>query len=443
MPSTNTDAGEPSSSSFTLPIRTAPSTHPASMPSERGKENENPSPVSPTASAYVPRFCDIGINLTDSVYTGLYNGTQRHPSDLHDVVRRARDVGCKKLIVTGSDLKHSERALDLCDEFPGTVYATIGVHPCNASSLTPSVLQKLEALADQGKYEHRVVAFGEIGLDYDRLELCPKHIQCLAFNNQLKIAVKLQLPLFLHCRAAHENFLECLSIYSRRLPKRGVVHSFTGTLEEMQELVAQGWHIGVNGCSMKTEENCAVVKAIPLERLHIETDGPWCEIRPSHASSAVLSKLRAELAPPPQAEAGNAARGNNGQGSNRGNRKSEEGEDPAMGWGGWKSVKKERWVEGATIKGRNEPCFIGRVAWAVAGIKGISVEEVCEAAWKNSVRMFGMGEELPREDRLDPDTEEDIEGMTEAEAKETLLKAQDWLLRECGGEAQSRWAEGM
>ncbi|EKD16516.1 deoxyribonuclease Tat-D [Drepanopeziza brunnea f. sp. 'multigermtubi' MB_m1] len=427
MSTTNTDAGEPSPSSFTLPICAAPSTstHPASLPTERGKENENPSPISPTASAYVPRFCDIGINLTDPVFIGLYNGTQRHPSDLHDVVRRARDVGCKKLIVTGSDLKHSERALDLCDEFRkfgsfnwgigdsqwessgstfkdekadwATVYATIGVHPCNASSLTPSVLQKLEALADQGKYEHRVVAFGEIGLDYDRLELCPKHIQCLAFNYQLKIAVKLQLPLFLHCRAAHEHFMECLSIYSRRLPKRGVVHSFTGTLEEMQELVAQGWHIGVNGCSMKTEENCAVVKAIPLERLHIETDGPWCEIRPN----------------------------------------------PAMGWGGWKSVKKERWVEGATIKGRNEPCFIGRVAWAVAGIKGISVEEVCEAAWKNSVRMFGMGEELPREDRLDPDTEEDIEGMTEAEEKETLLKAQDWLLRECGGEAQSRWAEGM
>lgn len=60
-----------------------------------------------------------------------------------------------------------------------------------------------------------------------------------------------------------------------KLPKRGLVHSFTGTLEEMSRLVAVGLDIGVNGCSMKTEENLEVVKAIPLDRIQIETDGPW------------------------------------------------------------------------------------------------------------------------------------------------------------------------
>lgn len=58
----------------------------------------------------------------------------------------------------------------------------------------------------------------------------------------------------------------------------------------------------------------------------------------------------------------------------------------------WKSVKKERWAEGPMIKGRNEPCMVGHVAWAIAGIKGVSVKEVAEAAWANSVRMFGLGE---------------------------------------------------
>jgi len=163
------------------------------------------------------------------------------------------------------------------------------------------------------------------------------------------------------------------------------VHSFTGTVEEMRELVERGWHIGVNGCSLKTEENCDVVREIPLHMLHLETDGPWCEIRPAHASSAILAKMRVELgfAPKPKGKPGN------GKGA-----KVEEEEDPSMGWGGWKSVKKEKWFEGAVVKGRNESCFIGRVAWAVAGIKGLTVQEVADAAWRNSVTMFGLGVDL-------------------------------------------------
>src|SRR5947207_2197442 len=74
-----------------------------------------------------------------------------------------------------------------------------------------------------------------------------------------------------------------------QLPKRGLVHSFTGSTEEMQRLIKLGLDIGVNGCSLKTEENLAVVKEIPLQRLQIETDGPWCEIRPSHASAKFLT----------------------------------------------------------------------------------------------------------------------------------------------------------
>lgn len=104
---------------------------------------------------------------------------------------------------------------------------------------------------------------------------------------------------------------------------------------------------------MKTQENIDVVKKVPLERIQLETDGPWCEMRPSHASAAFVKD---------------------------------------MGEISWKSVKKEKWVDGAMVKGRNEPCMIGRVAWAVAGIKGISVEELTEAAWKNTVKMFGLGE---------------------------------------------------
>lgn len=119
----------------------------------------------------------------------------------------------------------------------------------------------------------------------------------------------------------------------------------------MQELVEMGFDIGINGCSLKNEENIAVVRAVPMDRLQLETDGPWCEMRPSHASAGYVKD---------------------------------------MGDVQWKSVKKEKWVEGAMVKGRNEPCMIGRVAWAVAKIKGLTIEEVTETAWQNTVSMFKL-----------------------------------------------------
>lgn len=137
------------------------------------------------------------------------------------------------------------------------------------------MLEELRTLALQSKENGQAVAFGEIGLDYDRLFLSAKEPQLKYFEAQLDLAVEIQLPLFLHSRAASEDFEKLLGPRLAKLPKRGLVHSFTGTLEEMERMVALGLDIGVNGCSLKTEENLEVVKAIPLERLQIETDGPW------------------------------------------------------------------------------------------------------------------------------------------------------------------------
>lgn len=127
----------------------------------------------------------------------------------------------------------------------------------------------------QAKKAGHAVAFGEIGLDYDRLFLSPKEPQLKYFEAQLEIAVEIQLPLFLHSRAASEDFEKLLAPKLGKIPGRGLVHSFTGTMEEMQRMVALGLDIGVNGCSLKTEENLEVVKAMPLDRIQIETDGPW------------------------------------------------------------------------------------------------------------------------------------------------------------------------
>jgi TatD DNase family protein len=159
------------------------------------------------------------------------------------------------------------------------------------------------------------------------------------------------LPLFLHSRSAAADFEALLTPHLPLLPRGGLVHSFTGTIPEMQRLVALGLHIGLNGCSLKTPLSVDVVRELPLSHLQIETDGPWCEIRPSHAGWGYL------------------------------------GSAPGLP----KSVRKEKWIKGCMVKGRNEPCAIVQVAYAVAEIKGITVEEVCEAAWKNSVGMFGLG----------------------------------------------------
>lgn len=242
-----------------------------------------------------------------------------------------------------------------------TCFATIGVHPCstqdfdNYTAGPDKFLQVLKNLAFDAKASGHAVAFGEIGLDWDRLFLSPKETQLKYFEAQLDIAIELQLPLFLHMRNCNDEFLAILKPRLNKLPKRGLVHSFTGTSEEMKGMVELGFDIGINGCSMKTEENIAVVKEVPLERLQIETDGPWCEIRPSHASSKYLTDA-------PQVP---------------------------------KAVKKEKWQKGLMVKGRNEPATIPLVAHVIAKVKEVPTEEVCSAAWQNSIRMFGLGETVP------------------------------------------------
>ncbi|KAL8829004.1 MAG: hypothetical protein Q9170_006353 [Blastenia crenularia] len=301
----------------------------------------------------------VGINLTDSTYRGFYNHHSQpsHPTDIPHLLHRASSVGVQKYLITGSDLEQSVQAIELSKQYPGSCYATVGVHPCSAKKFERAngggeeMLGELREVAETGMRQGWVKAFGEIGLDFDRLMLSGREAQERWFGRQLEVAVELQLPLFLHSRAAHTAFLSMLKPHLSRLPRRGLVHSFTGTISEMCELIELGFHIGINGCSLKTEANLEVVKEVPLDRLQLETDGPWCEIRATHAGTKYLKEYK----------------------------------EP------FKKVKKEKWEEGAGVKGRNEPAEIVKVAWVVAGVKGVRVEEVVEAAWRNSVGMFELG----------------------------------------------------
>ncbi|KAK4120019.1 hypothetical protein N657DRAFT_649592 [Parathielavia appendiculata] len=418
------------------------------MTDSKSRLIDGASTVAPPLTTYTPRYIDIGINLADPIFRGRYHGKSRHPDDLKGVVGRAVDVGCTKLIVTGSSFKSSRDALKLAREFPGTVFSTAGIHPCSSSifsashhkhhdesqsegeeesehtpacdpdpsrpmpdgdGVDPARNDKIIAdLADfiaraRGSSSPELVAFGEFGLDYDRLHYCSKEVQLHSFSAQLALAASLspQLPLFLHSRAAHEDFVrllkEAFGPRLERLERGGVVHSFTGTVDEMRELMDLGLYIGVNGCSFKTAENCEVVRKIEMSRLMLETDGPWCEVRPSHegwkylveweAKAKAKAAVTSAAAAMAEERAGEPEKKKKQQQQQQGkNNQKKEPEVPER----YKTVKKEKWEEGAMIKGRNEPCTIERIAKIVAGIKGVSLEEVCEAAWANTVKVFGI-----------------------------------------------------
>ncbi|KAG5932265.1 hypothetical protein E4U53_001403 [Claviceps sorghi] len=393
---------------------------------------------------YTPRYVDIGINLSDPIFRGRYHGQQRHPDDLASVIDRARQVGCTKLIITGSSLESSREALQLSQEYPGTCYATAGIHPCSSAifgsqdintsaatehttpcdadptapmpeshlpdpqSSAAAIAHLRSLVAEAQSHSHPpglLVAMGEFGLDYDRLHYCNAVIQRHAFAAQLDLAASLQpqLPLFLHSRAAHADFVALLKNAFgdrlERLERGAVVHSFTGTLAELTELMDLGLYIGINGCSFKTVDNCQVVRAVRLDRIMIETDGPWCEVRPSHEGFKYLLPKEPEPVPNPEPEpepevAQNGAapedkkKKKNSTNKKKNNNQKKEPLIPDR----FKVVKKEKWEEGAMVKGRNEPCTIERVATIVAAIQGVSVEQVCEAAWRNSIHVFGLGE---------------------------------------------------
>lgn len=173
------------------------------------------------------------------------------------------------------------------------LFCTVGTHPTRCGEFLVSPDNYFSQLIQQIEdHKDKVIAIGEIGLDYDRIHFCEPDIQKKYFEKQLELAEKFDLPLFLHCRAAHDDFLQILENNKSKISRGGVVHTFDGTLEQAKKFIALGFHIGLNGCSLKTAENLEVVKALPNDKIMIETDAPWCEIRPSHASSKyVLTKF--------------------------------------------------------------------------------------------------------------------------------------------------------
>ena len=205
---------------------------------------------------------DIGANLTHNNFD----------DDRDQVIERAEKAGVTRIIVTGSDGESSQDALALARTRPGKLYATAGVHPHHASDYSSAVR---ETLADLTR-EDAVVAVGECGLDYFRNFSSPEE-QRSAFESQLELAVESGLPVFLHQRDAHEDFIDILKPLIGEI-SAGVAHCFTGERAALQECLSMGLYIGVTGwiCDERRGKTLKeIVADIPLDRLMIETDAPY------------------------------------------------------------------------------------------------------------------------------------------------------------------------
>lgn len=229
---------------------------------------------------------DIGVNLTHESF--------RH--DLPDVLHRAARAGVHRMIVTGTSVQATRDALALHAAHPDRLFATAGLHPHHASDYDNGLRDALRELAQQAG----VVALGECGLDYYR-NYSPREAQLAAFAGQLEIAVELQLPVFLHQRDAHADFVAVLRDYLPRL-HGAISHCFTGQALELDESLELGLAIGITGwiCDERRGRHLLpLMQRIPAERLMIETDAPYLlprSLRPHPASRRNEPAYLAEVA---------------------------------------------------------------------------------------------------------------------------------------------------
>jgi TatD DNase family protein len=229
--------------------------------------------------AYMIEYIDIGVNLTGSSFK----------QDLDDVVKRAQQVGVSQMIVTGTDIVHSELALQLNRQYPDVLMSTAGVHPHHASEFDAETIPRLRGLCGEAS----ILAVGECGLDYNRNYSEPAD-QRRAFEAQLRLASELELPVFLHQRDANADFVSMLTDYRDDLTG-AVAHCFTGSVDQAQAYIAMDMYIGITGwiCDERRGvELQQAVKQIPLERIMLETDAPY--LLPRDLQQPPIQKRRNE-----------------------------------------------------------------------------------------------------------------------------------------------------
>ena len=276
--------------------------------------NKRTDAAAPELPVNAPTFIDICFNLTHASFR----------KDEAEVLIRARAAGINAMVVPGSSLADSTDAVTLAQHHPDLLFPTAGTHPHLASDWHDDSREQLHALIRR----HAVVAVGECGLDYYR-DFSPRARQLRAFEEQVEVSAETGLPLFLHQRDAHDDFI---GVLRQSKAGNGVVHCFTGNRGELEAYLELGLHIGITGwlCDERRGAHLEeLVAAIPDERLLLETDAPY--LLPRDLSPAVRPRDR-----------------------------------------------------------RNEPAFVAHIGARVAACRGVPVTQIAHTTSANARRLFGL-----------------------------------------------------
>ena len=201
--------------------------------------------------------------------THAHYDDERFDGDREALLASMPEKNVGLIVNPGCNIPSSRVAVELAGKFD-FVYAAVGIHPENCADFEPEQIEKLRELAKGPK----VVAIGEIGLDYYWAENPPKDLQQEVLRRQLQLAQELHLPVIIHDRDAHADTIAIV----REFPQvRGVFHCFAGSVEMARELIGMGWMLSFNGAATFKNARKApeVIAAVPLEKLMIETDAPY------------------------------------------------------------------------------------------------------------------------------------------------------------------------
>ena len=207
-------------------------------------------------------------------------------ADRDEVLSALPAAGVTLVVNPGCDVESSRQAIALAEQYPH-VYAAVGIHPGDCDGCTEADLEAIRAMAAHEK----VVAIGEIGLDYYWKDNAPKEFQQDIFRRQLALAEELKLPVIVHDREAHGDTLAVVKEFPH---VRGVFHCFSGSPEMAEELVKMGWYLGFDGpiTYKNARRSPEVVAVTPLDRIVIETDAPYLTPEPFRGKRNDSTKLR-------------------------------------------------------------------------------------------------------------------------------------------------------
>jgi TatD DNase family protein len=222
--------------------------------------------------------------------------------DWQTIVNQSIKAGVEKMIVVGTDIDSSQKAVNLTAGNP-PLFASIGIHPHHVKQLKsktdiPPLIAKLKAIATQNK----VIAIGEIGLDYHYYKNSKYHntkitphlidLQKSLLKLQIELAIKQRLPLIIHSREAKEDVLNILkSYFINHKSISGVFHCFDGSIKYAKKIIDAGFYISFTGQITYSQDRNQAAATIPLDRLLLETDCPFMPPEPKRTKSEDKTKL--------------------------------------------------------------------------------------------------------------------------------------------------------